>query len=225
MKKILCIIWCSVFFVLFTLFVLSIIDYNTVCDTVKNTPRTELINSEYYEQAENNIKCETTNKQAICTKVVDELDTGTYDITNTTYSFTIDDVNFIDELYYDSNTEYSEDDTYNCTVYRFVCKVNQINYAIARASEYYVVVLGNGDASDTGQIFTLDRISSECVEKYASEIIENALYDKAAKSATIVGCVKIVWILLGLVIIEVSSIHENYLLNKKSEKTRLLVDE
>lgn len=128
----------------------------------------------YYEQAKNDIVCEKIETQAICSKSAEEININTNkSVMN--YSFYInegDNYEKGDKTYYDTNIRYKKDDTYNCTFYRFRCRVSRGKY-----QEETVLVVGNGTTNSQNESFDFNKIKDDCLDYFTDEIIIGKVSD------------------------------------------------
>lgn len=136
-QKVFYVVWC----ILFLIYFLVLIFFQPYI-----TNKCESNYAEYYAQAKNNTQLEKSQKKTKCTKAVDVIDTDKMQIVNTIYSFSYEDVFNFDEVYYDSDTKYTEGCTYDCTIYTFYCVSNE-TFASYKFASYKFLVVGNGNTS------------------------------------------------------------------------------
>ena len=122
------------------------------------------------------------------------IDTDKMQIVNTIYSFSYEDVFNFDEVYYDSDTKYTEGCTYDCTIYTFYCVSNET------FASYKFLVVGNGNTSKSGQVFNLENKSSECIDSFAKEILSNNIDNVSGKCTCLLIFTGIIIIVLFFVI-------------------------
>ena len=184
-QKVFYVVWC----ILFLIYFLVLIFFQPYI-----TNKCESNYAEYYAQAKNNTQLEKSQNKTKCTKAVDVIDTDKMQIVNTIYSFSYEDVFNFDEVYYDSDTKYTEGCTYDCTIYTFYCVSNET------FASYKFLVVGNGNTSKSGQVFNLENKSSECIDSFAKEILSNNIDNISGKCTCLLIFTGIIIIVLFFVI-------------------------